>query len=121
MEIVYTKSCWEMDMSFLSNPLATFIERVASDGFDGTELFLPLVNDSPETVVGLHEEHGLKYRVIDIITEGATPLDHKESFDAAVDRAITYKPMLINSHTGREHLFLRRQCCAVPPRDRPQR
>ena len=102
MEIVYTKSFWEMDMAFVSNPMQTFVQRVAADGFDGTEMFLPLIADSPETILALHEDHGLSHRIIDIITEGATPDAHRESFDMAVDRALTYQPMLINSHTGRD-------------------
>ena len=68
MDIVYTKSFWEMHMAFISNPMATFTARVAADGFDGTEMFLPLIEDSPETVLALHADHGLSHRVIDIIS-----------------------------------------------------
>jgi sugar phosphate isomerase/epimerase len=102
MEIIYTKSFWEMDMRFISNPMESFVARVAGDGFDGTEMFLPLIEDSAETVLALHADHGLTHRVIDIITEGATPAEHRASFDAAVDRAMTFAPMLINSLTGRD-------------------
>lgn len=102
MDIVYTKSFWEMDMTFVSNPMEAFVARVAVDGFGGTEMFLPLIEDAPETVLALHAEHGLTHRVIDILTEGATPAEHRASFDVAVERAMTYAPLLINSHTGRD-------------------
>lgn len=102
MEILYTKSFWEMDMTFISDPTQAFLGRVAVDGLDGTEMFLPLIADSPARVLELHQEHGLKHRIIDIITEGETSSDHRESFDRAIATAVAFEPMLINSHTGRD-------------------
>lgn len=102
MEILYTKSFWEMDMRFVSKPMETFVARVAADGFDGTEMFLPLISESPATTKALHDVHGLVHKVIDIVTEGETPGAHRESFDRAVKRALEFEPDLINSHTGRD-------------------
>ena len=102
MDIVYTKSFWEMDFSPFDDPMSAFITRVANSGFDGTEMFLPLITDDPARVVGLHEDAGLGHCVIDIATEGDTPGDHLTSFDAAVTRALPFRPALINSHTGRD-------------------
>ena len=102
MEIIYTKSFWEMDMTGVADPMDAFVARVAADGFDGTEMFLPLVTDSPQRVLELHERYGLDHRIADIITEGDSPADHRASFDTAFDRALTHKPDLINSHTGRD-------------------
>jgi sugar phosphate isomerase/epimerase len=91
-----------MDMTFVSNPMETFIARVAADGFDGTEMYLPLITDSAATVMALHAAYGLKHRIIDIDTEGETPGEHRESFDRAVEQALQFEPDLINSHTGRD-------------------
>ena len=102
MEIRYTKSFWELDLSGSSDPIADFAGRVAADGFDGVEMFLPLIDQPAEHVVATLEGHGLTHRVIDIITEGATPAEHRASFDASVDRALEFRPHLINSHTGRD-------------------
>lgn len=102
MEILYTKSFWELDTRLESDPLDAFLRRVAADGFDGTEMFLPLVADPPGRVLDRHEEYGLAHRIIDIVTEGDTPAEHRASFDKAVGRALTYQPMLVNSHTGRD-------------------
>lgn len=102
MQILFTKSFWELDPTLESDPLDTFMRRAADDGFDGTEMFLPLVEDPPARVLELHEEHQLPYRIIDITTAGDTPEDHRISFDSAVERAVSYQPMLINSHTGRD-------------------
>lgn len=102
MEILFTKSFWELDLTAERDPIGTFTALVAAGGFEGTEMFLPLLLDDPARVIGLHEEHGLTHRIIDIITVGDTPEDHQASFDAAVERALTYRPALINSHTGRD-------------------
>ncbi len=44
MEILCTKSFWEMDKTFVSDPMKAFVARVAADGVDGTEMFLPLIS-----------------------------------------------------------------------------
>jgi sugar phosphate isomerase/epimerase len=102
VEILYTKSFWEMDMTSVPNPMEIFMARVAADGFDGTEMYLPLLADEPVTVLALHDEYGLEHRIIDIITEGETPGEHRDSFDRSVERALEFEPDLINSHTGRD-------------------
>ncbi len=102
MEIIFTKSFWELDLGGAEDPLRTYMERVAASGFDGTEMFLLLVSDPPDRVAELHEEFGLRGPILDIVTEGDTPAEHRDSFDRALERAATYRPTLINSHTGRD-------------------
>ncbi len=102
MEIIYTKSFWELDLSAAADPMRTYMQRVKEDGFDGTEMFLPLVNDEPAKIKDLHMEFGLRGPILDIITEGASPDEHRSSFDAAIQRAVGFDPILINSHTGRD-------------------
>lgn len=102
MEILFTKSFWEFDLAAHQDPIGAFMSRVAADGFDGTEMFLPLLTEDPARVLELHAAHGLSRRIIDIVTEGASPADHRASFDASVERALSYEPDLINSHTGRD-------------------
>ncbi len=102
MDIVYTKSFWELDLSGAEDPIATFAAKVAGDGFDGVEMFLPLLTQPPHHVDAVLREHGLEHRVIDIITDGSTPLEHLRSLDAAIEAAMEFDPDLINSHTGRD-------------------
>lgn len=102
MEIVYTKSFWEMDLAPFADPMRAFVARVSEDGFDGTEMFLPLVEDAPSRVLELHQEYGLRSPILDIITVGETPAEHRQSFDQMVERAVAFRPPLINSHTGRD-------------------
>ncbi len=102
MEIIFTKSFWELDLGSYQDPIRAFVARVKDSGFDGTEMFLPLLDGDPDRVLGLHEEHGLRRPILDIVTEGHTPAEHRASFDAALDRALLFRPILINSHTGRD-------------------
>jgi sugar phosphate isomerase/epimerase len=102
MEIAFTKSFWEMDLAAEDDPIRAFVSRVAADGFDGTEMFLPLLTEEPERVEWLHSEYGLLSPIIDIITEGETPEEHRDSFDRALARAMEFAPRLVNSHTGRD-------------------
>lgn len=102
MEIIYTKSFWEMDLAAHDHPMRAFVSRVAADGFDGAEMFLPLIDDEPVDVLGLLDDHGLRRPIIDIITVGDTPADHRRSFDDALAGALRFEPTLINSHTGRD-------------------
>ncbi len=102
MEVIFTKSFWEMNLSAHPDPMRAFVAQVEADGFDGTEMFLPLIDAAPNRVLELHRDHGLRNPIIDIVTEGETPADHRGSFDRAVDRALQFEPPLINSHTGRD-------------------
>lgn len=102
MEIFYTKSFWEMDLTSHPDPVQAFVARVSSDGFDGTEMFLPLIEEETSTVLELHGEYGLRAPIIDIITSGETPAEHLRSFDKMIRRAVEFRPPLINSHTGRD-------------------
>ncbi len=102
MNITFTKSFWEMDFTGLEDPMGDFISRVAAAGFDGTELFLPLIPETPDRVLELHQQAGLRPPIIDIVTDGETPADHAASFDRSLARALEFDPPLINSHTGRD-------------------
>ncbi len=101
MEIVFTKSFWEMDLA-ADDPMRAFLSRVAADGFDGAEMFQPLLTEHPQHVRELEAEYGLLPPIIDIITEGASPEEHRGSFDRALAEALKYDPRLVNSHTGRD-------------------
>ncbi|MGI9666664.1 MAG: sugar phosphate isomerase/epimerase family protein [Acidimicrobiia bacterium] len=102
MDILFTKSFWELDLADEADPIETFARKVATDGFDGVEMFLPLLDQAPDHIVGTVKNTGLSHIVIDIITEGESPADHRSSFDDAVERAMAFSPDLINSHTGRD-------------------
>lgn len=102
MRIVHTKSAWEFTAPGSMDPFAHFVSAAAAGGFGGLELFLPFLDAPPARVDELMATHGMDHLVIDVVTEGSTPAEHRRSFDAAVAGASTYRPHLINSHTGRD-------------------
>ncbi len=98
MKILYGKSKWEM----MGSPLETFLLKASEDGFDAVEIYMPALAESPETAAQLAEDHSLKF-IAQIITDGHTPSEHLETLRARFDLAVRTRPLLINSHTGRDH------------------
>lgn len=97
MRLAFCKSKWEM----WDDPLDTFVQRTAADGFTATEIYLQSVPEEPDEIVALHREHSLDL-IGQILTEGATVTDHLHSLDAQFDRALRCEPVLINHHAGRD-------------------
>jgi len=97
MKIIYAKSKWEM----WEAPLTDYLERTKNSGFDATELFIPLISESPQEIIKLHQTHGLEI-VAQIITQGNTPTEHLASLKERFIRALEFKPLHINCHTGRD-------------------
>lgn len=97
MQVLFLKSKWEAP----GRSLAAFLGDVRDDGFDGSELFLPFLEEGPELVKELHEAHGLELALA-IVTDGDTPSAHASELERAFDRAARYQPILINGHVGRD-------------------
>lgn len=98
MKIIFTKSKWEM----WNDPLIHFINRVAEDKFDGTELYFDSVKDDPKVIKDLHESNGL-FLIGQILTDGKTISDHIESFKRQAEFALEASSKLVNVHAGRDY------------------
>lgn len=98
MQIMFTKSKWEM----WDDPLIHFINRVAEDKFDGTELYFDSIPDDPKVIKDLHESNGL-FLIGQILTDGNTISDHIESFYRQADFALESGSKLVNVHAGRDY------------------
>lgn len=97
MKLLFAKSNWEAgDMS-----LPMFLERVASAGFDATEIYLPNVSESPADVIRWHERTGLKL-IGQIATDGSSVNDHVAALERGYRKALECGAMAVNSHTGRD-------------------
>ena len=105
MRIVFCKSKWEM----WDDPLAAFLQRVRADGFEATEIFLKSVQETPDDIMRLHEEHGLGL-VAQILTDGATPEEHVQSLERQFEVALRCKPLLVNTHAGRDIFSFEENC-----------
>lgn len=100
MKPLFFKTFWEIDPS-LPYTLETLLNRVRDDGFDGTELHLPAHAENADEVVRLHQQYGLSI-ITAMKTYGATPAEHRKSLEDQVQQAVSFDPLLINCHTGRD-------------------
>jgi hypothetical protein len=96
------KALWGMEGSLESQ-----FERIAAAGYDGVESPIP---DDLEKVLGIPAEEkqfrGLleRYNLEYIAMVFTTGEDHAESFREQVERAASYNPLLINSHSSRDSM-----------------
>lgn len=97
MKILFTKSKWEWS----NRPLEAFLDQVAEEGYDGVELYLPDLPESPDQIRQLLEDRQLLL-VAQIITWGDTPGEHLQTLRDRFQLAVDTAPLLVNSHTGRE-------------------
>jgi hypothetical protein len=97
MRVLIIRSKWDLD----SLPLDNFLARIRQQGFDGSEIHLPSLRESPETTIALHRENHLAF-VMMITTEGRTPDEHLLALEQRYKQAVRYKPLHINCHTGRD-------------------
>ncbi len=72
----------------------------ASLGYEGIDAVLP-VSEKEALFRDLLERHGFFY-IAQIGTVGQTLQEHLDSFRAQVERAVTFEPLLINAHSGRD-------------------
>ncbi|GHV60202.1 hypothetical protein AGMMS49587_00820 [Spirochaetia bacterium] len=88
------KSFWGM-----TGPLEEQFKAVKDAGYDGFDGSLPDPS-LDQRLIGLLQEYHFPY-VPTVKTQGP---DHFASFQREIDRALTFSPPLINSHTGRDTL-----------------
>jgi sugar phosphate isomerase/epimerase len=100
MKINYHKSFWETGCD-TPKQLEQLLDKIAAEGYQGSELFLPFYPLTPAQTLPLHCERGLDI-ITGIATDGQTAKDHLESLKRQVDEAMAFSPKLINSHTGRD-------------------
>mgnify|MGYP000362639385 CR=1 FL=1 len=100
MKLHFHKSFWETDCSN-EKKLVSLTEQVKSEGYQGTELFLPFYGISPEQTLKAHDQVNLAI-ITGIGTQGNTLEEHLESMKSQLEYALEFNPVLINSHTGRD-------------------
>lgn len=98
MELIFAKSKWEV----WNEPTKEFLRRVKADGFDATEFYLNEGPDSPEDLIHLHTEYGLKL-IAQIVTEGRNFKEHFDSLSRLADKVLKCSPVLVNCQPGRDY------------------
>jgi len=96
VKLIFAKSIWEVD-GLVSLP--EFLDRVASDGFDASELYLPSRKESVPQIIASHKEAGLRL-IGQISTDGCSPSEHVETLRQRYALAVECGAIAVNSHTG---------------------
>jgi len=100
MKFNFHKSFWEAECNTLDD-LSQLLVKIKTEGYQGSELFLPFFPLDSQETLALHESQGLDI-ITGIGTQGDNAEDHIRSMDEQIQHAIQFKPKLINSHTGRD-------------------
>jgi sugar phosphate isomerase/epimerase len=96
MKIIFLKSTWGMEGALVEN-----LQQIKSDGFDGVEMGAPASAAEQLEVKAILADLDLRV-VIQQWTEGSTAMEHIQSFEAQFRNGLEMKPLLINSHTGKD-------------------
>jgi len=114
MKIIYTKSMWEMPGASVE----AYMTRCQKDGFDGAELCVNGLKETPAEILASTERHALAL-IAQVITSGRTPVEHREAMGPLMAFAAACRPSFINLHAGRdffpleENLSILRQALAL--------
>lgn len=98
MKLLFTKSKWEA----WEEPTEIFLQRTKFDGYDGTEIYLNEISESPEELIEHHDKYDLKL-IAQFLTEGKNFEEHLESVDRLSEKALKCNPILVNCHPGKDY------------------
>ncbi len=105
MRLIVTRSRWE----FADLPLPLFLKKVKEAGYDGTDIFLPSLKESPGEVRRMHADFDLALFGM-ITTDGTTPAEQRSSLRAGFDLAARSGAVHLNCHTGKEFFPFDENC-----------
>jgi sugar phosphate isomerase/epimerase len=97
MDIMYAHGTWGLEPPSLEAKL----RRIQSGGFQAVETGVPEGAEERRKLRALLEELGLAL-IAQQWTRGASPREHAESFEEQYRRAVALRPLLVNSHTGKD-------------------
>ena len=97
IRIRYFHALWGMALPTLEANL----RRIREGGFDGVETGVPEDGGERRELGALLERLGLEL-IAQQWTRGASPQEHAESFEAQYRRAVELRPLLVNSHSGKD-------------------
>jgi sugar phosphate isomerase/epimerase len=101
MQIKYIGSTWGIELSALEGTL----RKLRDAGFAGVEMGVPPEEKGRRELRGLLDDLGLDL-VAQQWTAGSSPLDHAKSFEEQYRRGVSMRPLLVNSHTGKDYFSL---------------
>ncbi len=79
-----------------------FCARAKETGYDGVEVWLPQEKDQQDQLFTALQKHKLKFGFL--AGSGAANFnEHLAQFQKAVEGAVSFKPMFVNCHSGRDY------------------
>jgi len=100
MKINFHKSFWEAPCN-TEQDLNKLLIKIKAEGYQGSELFLPFYDIDKDVTLEAHQTRNLSI-ITGIGTDGRTADEHIASMDTQIEKALSFNPILINSHTGRD-------------------
>jgi sugar phosphate isomerase/epimerase len=97
MEILFARGMWGMTESSLDANL----DKIRDAGFQAVEMGIPAEESGQRALRAALERTGLAL-IAQQWTTGRTPEEHARSFEEQYRHAVGLKPLLVNSHTGRD-------------------
>lgn len=86
----------------MQEPWDSFCSRVKEAGYDGVETWLPGSEDERTAMFSAFEKYGLEF--IFLNSGSGKDFDaYLENFRENLRRVVSYKPVLVNCHTGKDH------------------
>jgi len=84
-------------------PLKFFLDRILDAGYDGIDTWIPKLKAEQRILNSYLEKYNLFYVAHQHQAEGSTFQKFRSSFSKNLLACIDFKPILINSHTGRDY------------------
>ncbi|MGV3539768.1 MAG: sugar phosphate isomerase/epimerase family protein [Rufibacter sp.] len=83
------------------DPWDAFCQRVKAAGYDGVETTLPNNAQEQQELVAALKKH--KLELVVMVLPGASDVsEHKKNFEKILREAVQFKPLFINSQTGKD-------------------
>jgi sugar phosphate isomerase/epimerase len=98
LRIKYFHALWGLPLPTLEANLC----KIREGGFDGVEMGVPEDAGQRRELGALLERLGLGL-IAQQWTRGGSILEHTESFEEQYRRAVELRPLLVNSHTGKDY------------------
>ena len=98
MELKIFCSWWGIDHLGIEGML----KKVRDAGYDGIEVFAPQTPEDRETLQTQLDELGLELIIHQFRADGEFE-EYCENFKKELELAVSLKPLLVNSHTGRDY------------------
>ncbi len=98
MNVLYFCASWGLDHL----DMEPMISKIKTAGFDGLETDIPFEKAEREKLKALLDKYDLEIIAHEYLANGKTINIYIKNFEKSLENAASFKPLFINSHTGRD-------------------